>query len=266
MDTARTNSAKLTPKQASFCLEYLVDLNATQAAIRAGYSTKTARSQAQRLLTKDDIGSELAQLMENRSKRVEITADTVLSELLKIARADIGAAFNEDGSLKAIHEIPEEVRRAIAGVDVFEEFAGRGEDRAQIGLTKKLRFWEKTKALELLGRHLRLFTDKVELTGRNGGPIQTQDTRPSILEVAQFSNALYEGYRSFRDEKTGEAASLESDSIASLSEVIANFAAAGDCHGQGLDPSEVGSTLAMVSIIRKNMIPPAGYNKPTSEP
>ncbi len=169
---SKTKPGCLTPKQAAFCAEYLIDLNATQAAIRAGYSKKTARSVGAENLTKPDIQTEVSRLMAERSKRVEVSADTVLAELLKLAMADIGQAFKEDGSLKAIHEMPEEIRRAIAGVDVFEEFEGRGEDREQIGWTKKIRFWDKTKALEMLGRHLRLFTDKFEHTGPNGGPLE----------------------------------------------------------------------------------------------
>lgn len=162
MPKPRKKPGSLTPKQAAFCAEYLIDLNGCQAAIRAGYSKKTARSVAAENLTKPDIQAEVARLMGDRSRRVEVTADNVLAELLKIAMADIGQAFKEDGSLKTLHDMPEEIRRAIAGVDVFEEFEGRGEDREQIGFTKKVRFWDKTKALEMLGRHLRMFTDKME--------------------------------------------------------------------------------------------------------
>lgn len=178
-------NSKLTPKQAAFCAEYLIDLNATQAAIRAGYSEKTAASIGQENLKKPEIQREVSRMMGERAKRVEVSSDTVLAELLKLATVDIGLAFKEDGSLKAIHDMPEEIRRAIAGVDVFEEFEGRGEDREQVGWTKKIRFWDKTKALEMLGRHLRLFTDKLEHSGPNGGPIQTEgDFRPSAEDEA----------------------------------------------------------------------------------
>lgn len=158
----RNGPAGMTPKQSAFCAEYLIDLNATQAAIRAGYSARTARSVGAENLTKPDIQAEVSRLIGERSKRVEVSADTVIAELLRLAMTDIGQAFNEDGSLKAIHKMPEDIRRAIAGVDVFEEFEGRGEDRDQIGWTKKIRFWDKNKALEMLGRHLKMFTDKLE--------------------------------------------------------------------------------------------------------
>lgn len=181
----KTRARGLTPKQAAFCAEYLIDLNATQAAIRAGYSARTARQAAAENLSKPDIQTEVSRLMAERAARVEITADDVLAELLKLAMVDIGQAFNKDGSLKAVHDMPVDIRRAIAGVDVFEEFEGRGEDRTQIGWTKKIRFWDKTKALEMLGRHLKLFTDKLEHTGRNGGPIETQgEYRPTAEDEA----------------------------------------------------------------------------------
>lgn len=187
----------LTPKHEAFVREYLVDLNATQAAIRAGYSPKTARQVGAENLSKPVIQAFVSKLIQERASRVEVSADTVLSELLKLAMTDIGQAFKEDGSLKAIHDMPEDVRRAIAGVDVFEEFEGRGEDREQIGWTKKIRFWDKTKALEMLGRHLKLFTDKLEHAGPNGGPLQTQgDFRPSpedeevIRRIAETREAI----------------------------------------------------------------------------
>ena len=79
---------KLTDKQKRFCEEYLIDLNATQAAIRAGYKPKNARSSASENLTKPDIQQYLQQLMQQRSQRTGITADDVISELAKIAAAE----------------------------------------------------------------------------------------------------------------------------------------------------------------------------------
>jgi phage terminase small subunit len=177
--------AALSPKQALFCREYLVDLNATQAAERAGYSAATARAQGARLLTKVDIAAEVERLGAEREKRTEITADVVLRELLAIARVDIAEAFTDAGTLRPIHEMPEAVRRAIAGIDVYEEYTGRGEERENIGQTKKVRFSDKIRALELLGKHLRLFVDSVELTGKNGGAIQSTGTTLSPEQIAQ---------------------------------------------------------------------------------
>lgn len=243
----------LTPKQQAFCREYLIDLNATQAAIRAGYSEKTARSQAQRMLTNVDIQTELKELMEIRAKRAEIDADTVLAELLRIARADIGEAFNPDGSLKSMAEMPEEIRRAISGVDVFEEFQGRGDSREQIGFTRKVRFWDKVKALEMLGRHLRMFSDRVEITGKDGGPVEVGQSGRPAEEVAEFSKLVFASFQAFRDGE-GRAAQLDAGAIASLSECVASFAA----KEEGLqDPDHVGASFARIWIMRKGLRKPA---------
>lgn len=90
----------------------------------------------------------------------QVTAEAVLGELLRIARVDIGQAFNADGSLKEIHAIPEDVRRAISGIDV-EEVKSGGETMAHV---KKVRFWDKKGALELLGKHLALFIERHDHT------------------------------------------------------------------------------------------------------
>ena len=80
--------AKLTDKQKRFCEEYLIDLNATQAAIRAGYKQKTARSIAAENLTKPDIALYLQELMQQRSERTGVSADLVLDELRRIAMTE----------------------------------------------------------------------------------------------------------------------------------------------------------------------------------
>ncbi len=155
----------LTPNQERFVEEYLLDLNATQAAIRAGYSAKTANEQGSRLLANANVRDAIDAAKKARSERTEITADLILKELLMIARVDLAQAYDESGRLKNIHDIPEDVRRAIAGIEVDELFEGHGEDREKIGDTRKVKFWDKPRALELLGKHLKLFTDKLELSG-----------------------------------------------------------------------------------------------------
>lgn len=106
--------------------------------------------------------------MDKRSKRTEITVDFVLQELALLAKTDLAEAYDEKGNLKPIHDIPVELRRAISGVKVFEEFDGFGTERTKIGETRELKLWDKLRALELLGRHLKLFTDKMEHSGSIG--------------------------------------------------------------------------------------------------
>ncbi len=118
--------SKLTPKQEMFCLEYLVDLNATKASIRAGYSEDTARQIGSENLSKPALQDRIQELMAERSAKTGITAEKVLKRLDTIGDVDIGRAYNEDGQLLPIHQIPEDIRKSIASIKVFEEFDGFG--------------------------------------------------------------------------------------------------------------------------------------------
>ncbi len=157
--------AKLTPKQERFAAEYLVDLNATKAATRAGYSEKTARSQGHTLLGLPAVQERIQALMAERAERTEVTQDRVIAELAKAAFLDPRQFFNADGTLKEVVELADGSAGALAAMDVYEDHAGVGEDRVKIGETKKLKFCDKLKALELLGKHLGMFKEKVEVSG-----------------------------------------------------------------------------------------------------
>ena len=161
----------LTAKQSAFVREYLVDLNATQAAIRAGYSPESAANIGYENLRKPEIEAAIAAAVAERSKRVEVTADEVLRELKRIALSDIRRAYTEGGRLKPISEMPEDIARVVAGIETEELWGGQGEDRAQVGDTVKIKLWDKLRALELLGKHLKLYTDKHEHAGEGGGPV-----------------------------------------------------------------------------------------------
>jgi len=155
-------SATLAPVQKRhdrFVREYLKDFNATQAAIRAGYSKKTGYAQGHRLLKDAEIQAKLARVLETRIEKEEISGGDVLRELKRIGLSDVGQAFDADGKLKPIAELPEDIRRSISGVEVTEEFQGRGEERERIGFTKKVKLWDKTKALEILCKHLGLLQE-----------------------------------------------------------------------------------------------------------
>lgn len=151
--------AALTPKQARFVDEYLKDLNGTQAAIRAGYSARTANEQAARLLAKASVIQAVAERMKAREKRAEITQDRVLAELAKIAFGDVRGMFDEAGRLLPIHKLSDEQAAALAAMDLTLVPAGDGE----VLEVRKVKRWDKAKALELLGRHLGLWNDKLDL-------------------------------------------------------------------------------------------------------
>ena len=161
-----------TPKQNRFIAEYLVDLNATQAAIRAGYSPKTANEQGARLLANASIAQSVAEKTQNRMARLEISADRVLQELAKLAFYDPASLLESDGSMKQIKDIDDHSRMAVAGLEVTELFEGTGDQKHAYGLCKKIKLADKGQNLERLGRYFKLFTDKSEIAGANGGPIQ----------------------------------------------------------------------------------------------
>lgn len=172
--------AKLTKKQQRFVDEYLIDLNATQAAIRAGYSEDSAKEIGCENLTKPNIQQAVAEQMAERSKRTEITQDKVLRELAAIAFAkttDYASVIEK----QAVYTTDEGVRiplhdengNAVMIQDVqlvltdtlndAQKSALAGIKHGKYGI--EVTMCSKEKALELLGRHLGMFKDKVELSG-----------------------------------------------------------------------------------------------------
>jgi phage terminase small subunit len=143
------------PRRKLFPAEYLVDLNATKAAQRCGFSKKTAYSQGQRLLKNVEIQKAIQHLQAARSERLEITADQWLREFACPAFLDPIDIFEDDGSLKQIKDMPESARRAIAGLEVTEIFDGEvGGQKHAIGLAKKIKFVSKIEAGKVIGEHL----------------------------------------------------------------------------------------------------------------
>ena len=151
---------KLTAKQQRFVEEYLVDLNATQAAIRAGYKADNAFQTGAENLRKPNIAKKIQEYMQERSKRTEVTADKVLGELAKIGFSDIRGAFDEYGNLKRPESWDDKTAAAISSIEVATKNLGDGE----VEYIHKIRLWDKKGSLELIGKHLRMFTEKVELS------------------------------------------------------------------------------------------------------
>ncbi len=186
--------SKLTPKQRRFVDEYLVDLNATQAAIRAGYSPKTANEQGARLLAKVSVHAAIAERMKARQERTEITQDRVLKEMAKLAFFDARKFFTPDGRPIELHLLDDETAGAVVGLEVFEEFAGVGDARQKIGEVKKYKLADKKGALEAIGRHLGMFPTRVENTGPGGGPIQTIAAAVTLAEVEEAARSVREKF------------------------------------------------------------------------
>lgn len=164
--------AKLTPKQQRFVEEYLIDLNATQAAIRAGYSPKTAKDIGCENLAKPNIRACIDKAMAERSKRTGINADRVLQELARIGfvnpkdvinfnKASVEANASED-DLAAIQSVKVKIMQSENG-DMVE---------------REVRLNDKLKALELMGKHLGMFKDNVNINAN----LNSTKKLDSILE------------------------------------------------------------------------------------
>lgn len=152
-----------TNKQEMFIKEYLIDLNATQAAIRAGYSEKTASQQGERLLRNVQVSAAIQEAMNKRSNKLEITAERVLQEIAKLAFYDPRNFFDDDGRIKPISELDDNTAMALGGIETLHKIIG--DDKDGMAVVTKIKLVDKGQNLERLGRHLKLFTDKVEHTG-----------------------------------------------------------------------------------------------------
>lgn len=176
----------MTPKQQRFIEEYCIDLNATQAAIRAGYSKKTANEQGNRLLANVSIKKEIDERLQNLTEKAGVTAEMVIKELASIGFSKItdylaikdelvttGYKVDDKGNLD--HNKP--IRKKYRTVDVFKTDTIPDDKLAAISEIKQtkdgisLKLNDKVKALELLGKNLKLFTDKIEAENNSTGEI-----------------------------------------------------------------------------------------------
>jgi len=167
IDLAKVDMSKL------FVKEYLVDLNATQAAIRAGYSPKTAKQQGQRLLTRDDVNAALQKEMSKRAKRTEITADKVLEELGKIGFAEVTDFLQVRTERVLVDRDPgtgepiSEIRQIVLLQDTAEIPKDKLAAIAEIKQAKdgsiSFKLHDKKGALDSIGKHLGMFVDKAQI-------------------------------------------------------------------------------------------------------
>lgn len=161
-----------TQRQERFVEEYAKDLNATQAAIRAGYTSKHADKIGWRILETPHVAEAIAATQAARLRRLGVTNERVLQETARLAFSDVRKFYDKKGNLLPITELDDDTAAAVAGMDVDEIWDGPLGERVPVGQTKKIKLWNKVQNLELLGKHLRLFVDQTEHTGPNGGPIE----------------------------------------------------------------------------------------------
>lgn len=167
----------LTDKQEMFCREYLIDLNATQAAIRAGYSAKTANRTASENMSKPDIQSRIAELKGQRNDLVGINATYVLNRLVEIDQMDVLDILNSTGELKPVAEWPKVWRTTLSGMEVME-MASDGNEAA---LLKKIKWPDKVRNLELLGKHIDVsaFKETVDHKSSDG----SMTPKPTVIQL-----------------------------------------------------------------------------------
>jgi phage terminase small subunit len=161
----KKDKSALTPKQQRFVQEYLVDLNATQAAIRTGYSKKTAEVQGSTLLRNPKVAAAVSKAQAKTSDKLEITRERIIREYACMAFLDPRDIFEDDGSVKLIRDMPESARRALASFDVTEIFDNADGDQKQaIGLLKRIKFHGKREALRDLSEMLGFMKGAQDLT------------------------------------------------------------------------------------------------------
>lgn len=147
----------MTDKQLKFAREYLIDLNATQAAIRAGYSANTAAEQGYQLLNNEEVSTHICELRAKQQERTDITADKVLKEVARLAFSDIRSYYDENGFLKLPKDLSDDAAAALAGIEIDEIWAGTLGGKEKVGETKKVKLYSKSDGLEKLMKHLGLY-------------------------------------------------------------------------------------------------------------
>jgi phage terminase small subunit len=157
----------MTPKQEAFVHEYLVDLNSTAAAIRAGYSPRTANQQGPALLVK--LGAQIAEAKAARVTATKTDAEWVLRRLIEDATADLADLYDANGHLRPVKEWPMTWRTGlVAGIETALERDGTdGDGKPQYVEVRKVKLADRTRLVELLGKHIGVgaFKERIEHSG-----------------------------------------------------------------------------------------------------
>lgn len=164
-------------KERTFAQEFVIDLNGTQSVLRAGCfnvsTNESAAVAASRLLSRDKVQALIAVLQAQRLSRVNITQDSVLHEVSLLAQSNIHHYLVDDnGKVELAAGAPEGAMRAIQSIKHKKTIREDKEGTVTITHDVEIKLWDKPTPLKLMGRHVGLFPDKVEVTGKNGGPIE----------------------------------------------------------------------------------------------
>ncbi|APY57584.1 terminase small subunit [Salmonella enterica subsp. enterica serovar Djakarta str. S-1087] len=163
-----TQYKPLTAMQEAYAQEYTkCPENQTQAAINAGFSPNTAAVKASVMMRDERIQKRIAELMEERNKRLRVSADYVLLRLVEIDQMDVKDILNDDMSIKPVSEWPKVWRQYLTGFELADMFEGRGDEKELVGILKKIKWPDKVKNLELIGKHVDVnaFKERLEVSG-----------------------------------------------------------------------------------------------------
>ena len=182
--------AELNQRQELFCREYIKDLNGTQAAIRAGYSPRTADRMAYELLKKPEIQAFVLQSKAERVEEVKVDANYVLKRLIEIDEMDVADILDDGGDFLPIRKWPKVWRTTLSGLDIAIINSGDTET-----ILKKIKWPDKVKNLELLGKHIGVgaFTEKVDHTSSDGS-----------MSPAKYDESMYKAAQAELASKLGK--------------------------------------------------------------
>lgn len=166
------------PKQILFCLAYLKTFNATQAAKEAKYSPKTAQQIGHENLTKPVIQAYLSKIKEQVFTEAKVDAKGVLQQIARLGFSDVRSLFDENGKLKDVTELGDDIAAAVQSIEIERRTEGKGEDK-ETYYVHKIRLAEKKGSLEMLARHLQLFTKAED--DEEAAAARKMDTRTKAL-------------------------------------------------------------------------------------
>jgi len=173
------NKDGLTTKEERFVHEFLTDFNAMGAARRAGYAENAAKQTGYRLLNEPNINRIIKREREQMVKKYQVSRETIVTELCKIAFTDPRNFFDEFGNMKEMHELDDITVGSIMSIEVEELFTGSGDNRVKIGMTKKLNRWDKIKALDVLCKVFGYYA-----------PVKIDNVAPPPMSDEQFDKLL----------------------------------------------------------------------------
>lgn len=190
---------KLTAKQENFCQQYLITGNASEA-YRLSYNAgkmknETINQKACHLLKQEHVTARVDELKVKRNERCNIDADYVLNRLVEIDQMDVADILEDDGAIKPVRSWPKVWRQFISGMDLSELWEGKGEDREMVGFLKKIKWPDKIKNLELIGKHIEVqaFREKVDHSSDDGS------MSPDGLTPEQRKNRIAELERKIKE-------------------------------------------------------------------